>query len=201
MPLFGSESLTRVRVPVVGDLKREWVETVAGALETHYAVEPDFGPRVPLHEPMPPAGTIHEEAYDERRNQYEIEPLLESCCAVVETEQETDCAIGISNLPTYTGRKNYVFGVAFPNHDAALVSIDRFGNETSNDAEPTTTDDAAVTRTRKEAIKLFGYLHGADQCSTRGCVMGPAPTLFELDEQDEYICDACREAIGSAVLR
>lgn len=201
MPLFGSGSLTRVRIPVVGDLEREWAETVAGALETHYAVTPDLGPRAPIHEPMPPGGTLHEESYDESRDQYELEPLLQSCRAVVETEPDTDCAVGVTGLSTYSGARNYVFGGSFPSHDAALVSIARFGTGTTDDDGPTVTDDAAVARARKETIKLFGYLHGAEQCSTRGCVMGSAPALLELDEQDEYICDACRGDIGSSILR
>lgn len=200
MGLFGSDSLTRVRIPVVGELSREWVETVAGALETHYAVRPDFGPRVPLHEPMPPAGTVHEEAYDETRDQYELETLLQSCYAVAETEADADCALGVTDLPMYSGVRNYSFGGVFPDHDAGLVSIARFG-EAANDDGLAVTDETAVARARKEAIKLFGYIHGAEKCATDGCVMGFAATTADLDEQDEYICDSCREAIGSGILR
>lgn len=176
-----------VVVAPIAAVSDERIEEVRSAIETHFRVRTSLERPIPLETEVDGA-SIHEQTYDSDRGQYDAAELATFGFPGV------DATVLVTDRDVFVGRKEYVFGVARQGGSTAVVSTFRL-------AETGASADDATARVRKQAIKQFGWLCGAERCTTEGCVMGTTALVGELDEQDEYICPDCTAAIGAERLR
>jgi len=186
--LSGSDDRTATILLLTGDQSAEQLRSlgrhVADAIEETYSIEVVERTHLEVGAEIGDTAVLHEQAYDDRRGQYDAAQL-----APVAIPTDTTHGIAITDVDLFIDRRDYTLGTALIDDGAALVSTNRL----VDDHELITRDDAA--RVRKEAIKTLGWTFTEEQCSNLDCILGFAPRPDELDEQPERLCEECRRSI------
>ena len=88
----------------------------------------------------------------------------------------------------------YVFGEAQVGGPAAVVSTARLQQGPAGDPAP-----APLSRARlvKECVHEIGHTFGLTHCRTRGCVMGRANTIHDVDAKGDALCRECRIVLAA----
>src|SRR6056297_3773373 len=117
-----------VDIVPVGEVTPRVKREASAALRSVYDCD------VTVHDDQP----IPETAYDEGRDQYRAEDLIETVSRVVGGEKN----IGITPRDLYYRRRNYVFGLAYLNGNGSVISTYRL--QTSSDGGISTKPQAEV---------------------------------------------------------
>jgi archaemetzincin len=134
--------------------------------------------------PVPPA------AYDPGRRQYLADAFLEPLSR--NRQHPRDLVLGVTALDLYVPELNFVFGLADPGRQTAVISWARLTPEFYG-RRP----DPGLLRERvlKEAVHELGHLLGLPHCPHSGCIMFFSNSLRDTDRKGPGFCPACRRLL------
>ena len=97
---------------------------------------------------------------------------------------------GLFNVDLFIPILTYIFGQAYLNGRAGIVSIFRLGNERYG-IKP---DEAILLeRFKKEIIHELGHTFGLIHCFDPICVMRSGTYVEDIDLKSRHLCIRCRE--------
>jgi archaemetzincin len=127
------------------------------------------------------------EFYDPARRQYNGTTLLKKIDA--DFAGDISKTVGLFNVDLFIPILTYIFGQAFLNGRAGVVSVYRFSNERYG-MKP---DNMLLAdRFRKEIIHELGHLFGLVHCSDPVCVMRSGAYVEDIDQKNHTFCEKCR---------
>ena len=130
------------------------------------------------------------EFYDPARRQYNGTKLLEKIDSVFTTD--SDKTVGLFNVDLFIPILTYIFGQAYLNGRAGIVSIFRL----SNDRYGIKADDKILLdRFRKEIIHELGHMFGLIHCYDSICVMRSGTYVEDIDQKSHNLCNKCKEQL------
>jgi archaemetzincin len=131
------------------------------------------------------------DAFDARRGQYESTRILQWLARRVPPGARTVLAVTDQDLCIVV--LTYVFGEAQVGGPAAVVSTARLQ---APGGDPPT---GALFEARlvKECVHEVGHTFGLTHCRNRGCVMGRANTIHDVDAKDATLCRECRVTLAT----
>jgi archaemetzincin len=127
------------------------------------------------------------EFYDPARRQYNGTGLLKK----IDSGFATDSAktLGLFNVDLFIPILTYIFGQAYLNGKAGIVSVFRFSNERYGIKKD---DKMLVSRFRKEIIHELGHMFGLIHCNDPVCVMRSSTYVEDIDQKNHTLCPGCR---------
>ncbi len=139
-------------------------------------------------EPLPP------EAFMELRNQYNAMTIIKYLSN--NRSGKTLKILGVTNEDLCNPILTYVFGEAYLNGAAAVLSCYRLHRGVNDDFVPRET---FLERVVKVALHEIGHTFNLPHCHSGRCVMRASNTLQELDDKLNYLCDYCEMFLAEAV--
>lgn len=139
-------------------------------------------------EPLPP------EAFMASRNQYNAMTIIKHLSN--SRPQKTLKVLGVTNKDICNPILTYVFGEAYMNGPAAVLSCYRLYHGRESESVPR---ELLLDRVAKVALHEIGHTFSLPHCHTGRCVMRASNTLAELDEKLNYLCDYCEIFLSEAV--
>lgn len=125
-------------------------------------------------------------AYDQKRGQYMAEVMLSR---LLGEGGDDNVILGIVDVDIYVPGLNFVFGLAQPHGNAALISLCRLDPTFyGKPREP----DLLLERAIKEAVHELGHVFGLRHCSGPNCVMRFSNSIREVDGKPREFCGRCR---------
>ena len=132
------------------------------------------------------------EFFDPTRKQYDGNKLLKEIEIRFATDREK--TLGLFNVDLYIPILTYIFGQAYLNGRAGIVSISRLSNERYG-MKPD--DKQLFDRFRKEVIHELGHTFGLIHCKTSTCVMRSSTYVEDIDQKNHRLCEKCRSQLVS----
>jgi archaemetzincin len=170
-----------VEVVPIGEVTAQAKREISAALRTIYDAD------VSLADTQ----EIPESAYDGAREQYRAEELIELADRVGEGEKN----LAVTPEDLYYRRRNYVFGLAYLDGNASVVSTYRLQTSSDGGFSNKSANDIFVDRVRKEVVHEVGHTLGLEHCDNHRCVMNFSPTVREVDVKEETLCGSCQRLI------
>ena len=132
------------------------------------------------------------DAFDARRGQYESTRILRWLERRVPPGARSVLAVTDQDLCIVV--LTYVFGEAQVGGPAAVVSTARLQTEPAG---------AALFHARhvKECVHEVGHTFGLTHCRTRGCVMGRANTIHDVDAKGDVLCRECHAMLAARQMK
>ena len=132
------------------------------------------------------------DAYDAHRAQYESTRILKWLAGRVPPGARSVLCLTDQDLCIVV--LTYVFGEAQVGGPAAVVSTARLCRGLAGDpADGRLCHDRLV----KECVHEIGHTFGLTHCRVRGCVMGRANTIHDVDAKGDDLCRECRVALAA----
>jgi archaemetzincin len=170
-----------VEVVPIGEVTAQAKREISAALRTIYDAD------VSLADTQ----EIPESAYDGAREQYRAEELIELADRVGKGEKN----LAVTPEDLYYRRRNYVFGLAYLDGNASVVSTYRLQTSSDGGFSNKSANDIFVDRVRKEVVHEVGHTLGLEHCDNHRCVMNFSPTVREVDVKEETLCGSCQRLI------
>jgi len=136
-----------------------------------------------------PPGPLPERAFVSRRNQYQAEAILASLPA-----DGTTLLLALTDRDLFVPGLNFVFGLAQPGRQRAIISLARLRQEFYGLPENRV---LFFERSLKEAVHELGHLLGLGHCSNPLCVMHFSNRLQDTDRKQAEFCKRCKRNLPS----
>ncbi|MFB6161909.1 MAG: archaemetzincin family Zn-dependent metalloprotease [Halococcoides sp.] len=172
-----------VDIVPIGDISGPVKREASRALRSIY----DFDVFVRDVEPIP------ESAYDDKRNQYRAETLID----LVSSAGSADKNLGLTEVDLFYSRRNFVFGLAYLRGEAGIVSTNRLRMRSDGGLTTRSDRDMFADRLRTEVTHEIGHTLGLEHCDDERCVMHFSPTVRDVDQKDEHLCGTCANKLDS----
>lgn len=108
--------------------------------------------------------------------------------------------LGVTNLDTFSGQSNFIFGSVETGGHHGIISYRRFTAD-FNDEDPNR--KRLIERTFKQSLSSIGFMLGIKRCSQPTCARTYPHSLSEHDAKTTNLCDECRrsfeEILGTKV--
>jgi archaemetzincin len=131
---------------------------------------------------------IPAEAFDENRNQYRSDIILNKVRFVAGKEETSERVLGIADIDIFAPPLSFVFGEAERPGKSALISLYRLRPEFYKQK---TNTELFLERTTKEAVHELGHTFGLAHCSNPYCVMYFSNSIFDTDRKQSLFCSKC----------
>ena len=128
--------------------------------------------------------------FDPSRRQYNGNALLKKIDTSFASEAVT--TIGLFNVDLFIPILTYIFGQAYLNGRAGVVSMFRMSNERYGLKMD---DHILLDRFRKEIIHELGHTFGLIHCYEPDCVMHASTYAEDLDQKGHKLCKQCRSTL------
>ncbi|UCC12015.1 MAG: archaemetzincin family Zn-dependent metalloprotease [candidate division WOR-3 bacterium] len=125
---------------------------------------------------------IPEDAYDAMRKQHHALKIIETIAARHRPNSGFNLCLLHDDI--YIDRMNFVFGLADPRINTAVVSSFRLNGT------------HLIDRLVKEIVHELGHLMGLGHCADLKCVMHFSNTLSDTDQKSADLCTRCRSING-----
>ena len=132
-----------------------------------------------------------DDCFNAARIQYSANDLLEKLVGVCPNNNSK--IIGVTELDLYIPVLTFIFGQAYLNGRAAIVSTHRLRNEYYG-MEPN--PDIFWERLEKLVIHELGHSFGLIHCSNLNCVMISSTYVEDIDQKSVRMCDDCSRIIN-----
>lgn len=126
-------------------------------------------------------------AYDPVRRQWNAGKLLLALEEMPEA-RGAKRILGVTEADLFIPILTFVFGLAYLQARAALVSVHRLHPEFYG---LPTAADLVLRRLEKEAMHEIGHTYGLKHCDDQGCVMHYSNTAEEVDLKEARYCPVC----------
>ena len=127
------------------------------------------------------------EFYDPARRQYNGTGLLKKIDINFASAQ--DKTIALFKVDLFIPILTYIFGQAYLNGRAGIVSVYRLSNERYG-LKPD--EKILADRFRKEVIHELGHMFGLVHCTDPVCVMRSSTYVEDIDQKNHCLCRRCR---------
>lgn len=171
-----------VDVIPIGDLSPQVKREASGALRSIYGTE------ISLHAPQ----SLPDDAYDRARDQYRAEALIDLAGRIGTGDKN----IALTAIDLFYRRRNYVFGLAYLDGNASVVSTYRLQTSSDGGFSNKSASEIFADRVRKEVVHEVGHTVGLEHCENPRCVMNFSPTVREVDVKEEALCGTCQRKLG-----
>src|SRR4030066_1604387 len=178
----------RIGILRIGQLKSDPTDRIR---ETLSATFPETAVAMIEKEICAPDG-----AFNETRKQYRSDIILMEIRNFVDTRQEFERLLGITDVDLFVPSMNFVFGEAEHPGKAALVSFWRLRPE-FHQRPPN--EEAFGERCAKEAIHEIGHPLGLAHCANPFCVMHFSNSILETDVKKSLFCGQCSIKAEAAI--
>jgi archaemetzincin len=131
---------------------------------------------------------LPKQAYDEEREQYRSNTILNIIRTEAEKNKSFDAILGIIDVDIFASPLSFVFGQAENPGKAALISLWRLNPEFYGKKANM---ELFVERSTKEAVHEIGHTLGLQHCSNPFCVMYFSNSIFETDRKQSLFCNKC----------
>ena len=136
----------------------------------------------------PPKDLPHA-AYDEARNQYNAETMLDVLSKRVVMGVAMERSLFVVDVDLYSPGLDSVCGLADPKKGACIISLARLRNEFYG-LKPD--NRLFIDRAVKEAVRELGRTYGIDGCPDHRCVMFSSGNRAGDDKKRDTFCVECR---------
>ncbi len=136
--------------------------------------------------------SLPDRAYDPGRNQYRAEVLIE----LADESGSGDTNLAVTSADLYYRRRNYVFGLAYLDGGASVVSTARLQTSSDGGFSERNPQEVISERVRKEIVHEVGHTLGLEHCDNTRCVMSFSPTVHDVDRKAETLCGTCQRTIS-----
>lgn len=170
-----------VDVVPIGEVAAPVKREVSSALRSVYDTD------VSLHETQ----SVPSGSYDSSRDQYRAEDFIELASRIGGAEKN----IAITAKDLFYRRRNYVFGLAYLDGNASVVSTYRLQTSSDGGFSNKSASEIFSDRVRKEVIHELGHTLGLEHCDNHRCVMNFSPTVREVDRKEENLCGSCQRGL------
>ncbi|MFB6149337.1 MAG: archaemetzincin family Zn-dependent metalloprotease [Halobacteriales archaeon] len=170
-----------VDIVPVGEVAAQVKREASSALRTIYECD------VTVHDEEPiPSG-----AYDSSRDQYRAEEFIELAGRVGDGVKN----IAVTPADLFYRRRNYVFGLAYLDGNASVVSTYRLQTSSDGGFSNKSAGQIFSERIRKEVVHEIGHTLGLEHCDNPRCAMNFSPTVREVDRKEETLCGTCKRYV------
>jgi len=156
--------------------------------EASTALRSVFDAEVTLHQSQ----ALPDDAFDEARDQYLAEPFIELASRIGDGAKN----VAITPADLFYRRRNYVFGLAYLDGKASVVSTYRLSTSSDGGFSERSSGEIFAERVRKEVVHEVGHTLGLEHCDNHRCVMSFSPTVREVDVKDQHLCGSCQRTLG-----
>lgn len=126
------------------------------------------------------------------RNQYRTKTFLDALQKV----RERGKIVGICSVDIYAKNYDFIFGLADPTSQVAIVSIERLKPSYYG---VTQDDSVFLPRVLKETTHELGHLYGLEHCHRTECVMHCSIALIDTDIKSARFCGECQRELSIAI--
>ena len=132
--------------------------------------------------------------YEPSRRQYDGFRLLKEIDSGF--AKETNKTLGLFNVDLFIPILTYIFGQAYLNGRAGIVSLYRLRNERYGIFKD---EKILVNRFRKEVIHELGHTFGLIHCLDPSCVMRSSTYVEDIDQKEHQLCRKCKEKLSNHI--
>lgn len=136
-------------------------------------------------------------AKHENANQWEIVQLITSLRDSVKNQVSPKrLVLGVTSLDVYTGKSNYLFGMAEKGSFLGVISLHRFSGAFNDEAPKR---ERFRERILKQSLSTMGFMIGVERCNTPECARAYPQSLREHDLKPSTLCPTCRAGFEKAL--
>jgi archaemetzincin len=129
---------------------------------------------------------IPQRAFDKKRNQHNSSAILAEIRTYANKKPNYQRILGVIDTDIYASGLNYVFGEAYTNGNAALISLWRLKPQHCGQKPD---QNLYKLRATKEATHEIGHTLGLQHCHHSTCVMHFSNSIFDTDKKQNLFCD------------
>lgn len=129
-------------------------------------------------------------AYNPKREQHQASEIL---YALAKLPRQGERLLGVVDADIYSPGLNFVFGLAAPGIQTAVISLTRLRPEYYGQPPDR---NLLLERVIKEAIHEVGHLLKLGHCPDPACVMAFSNSLEDTDRKGRAFCLQCRERLS-----